>query len=50
MKNKWTVLICATILSTWTIPTQNALAEEAGNNATYDTTQQTVLAKSKQQL
>ena len=29
MKNKWTVLICATILSTWTIPTQNALAEEA---------------------
>lgn len=46
MKNKWTVLICATILSTWTIPTQNALAEEAGNNATYDTTQQTVTSNS----
>ncbi|EME8110199.1 hypothetical protein MZM67_000142 [Enterococcus faecium] len=46
MKNKWTVLICATILSTWTIPTQNAHAEEAGNNATYDTTQQTVTSNS----
>ena len=32
MKNKLTVLICATILSTWAVPTQNAFAEETGND------------------
>lgn len=42
MKNKLTLLICATILSTWAVPTQNAFAEEIGN----DTTQQTVTSNS----
>ncbi|HAQ7503330.1 TPA: glycosyhydrolase, partial [Enterococcus faecium] len=42
MKNKLTLLICATILSTWAVPTQNAFAEETGN----DTTQQTVTSNS----
>ncbi|EGP5708903.1 glycosyhydrolase [Enterococcus faecium] len=46
MKNKLTGLICATILSTWAISTQNAFAEEVGNNSTYDTTQQTVTSNS----
>ena len=33
MKKKLTVLICATILSTWAVPTQNAFAEETGNDS-----------------
>ncbi|RBS81967.1 hypothetical protein EA78_02556 [Enterococcus faecium] len=30
MKNKLTVLICATILSTWAVPTQNVLQKKQG--------------------